>query len=118
MGNFVNPTGFTCVTKDLRIAKEEIFGPVLSGMTYENEDQAVELANDTEYGLQAYVSSADSDRANRVASQLIVGRVLINTLQHDPLATFGGFKHSGLGREYGVFGLEEYLEPKTIIEAR
>jgi aldehyde dehydrogenase (NAD+) len=115
MGNFVKPTIFTEVTNNMRIAKEEIFGPVLAVITYESEDEAIEIANDTEYGLQAYVSAGDPDRADKVASQLVAGRVLINSLHHDPLAPFGGFKQSGIGREYGVFGLEEYLEPKTII---
>jgi len=73
------------------------------------------MANDTVYGLQAYVSSADNERAHRVASQLDAGRVQVNVLTHDPMAPFGGFKQSGIGREYGVFGLEAYLEPKTIL---
>jgi aldehyde dehydrogenase (NAD+) len=115
-GNFVKPTVFAGVTGDMRIAREEIFGPVLSIMTYKTEEQAITMANDTIYGLQAYVSSADLQRARRIASRLVAGRVLINTLNHDPLAPFGGFRQSGIGREYGSFGLEAYLEPKTIIE--
>jgi aldehyde dehydrogenase (NAD+) len=100
----------------MRIAREEVFGPVLSIMTYKTEQEAIEMANDTIYGLLAYVSSSDQERARKVASQINAGRVLINTLNHDPLAPFGGFKQSGVGREGGVLGLEEYLEPKAIIE--
>ena len=107
--------GFAKVTRDMRIAKEEIFGPVLSILTYKTEAEAIEIANDTEFGLIAYVSSADPERANRVARKLAAGRVLINTIGHDPFAPFGGFKQSGIGREGGIFGLEEYLEPKAII---
>ena len=111
----MKPTVFANVTRDMRIAKEEIFGPVLSILTYKTEAEAVELANDTEFGLIAYVSSADPERANRVARKLAAGRVLINTIGHDPFAPFGGFKRSGIGREGGMFGLQEYLEPKAII---
>lgn len=114
-GNFVKPTVFTNVKNSMRIAREEIFGPVLSIITYKDEEDAIAIANDTDYGLQAYVSSADEKRARRVASQIIAGRVMINGLTHDPHAPFGGFKQSGIGREMGVFGLEEYLEPKTLL---
>jgi aldehyde dehydrogenase (NAD+) len=114
-GNFVKPTVFANVTREMRIAKEEIFGPVLSILTYKTEAEAIEIANDTEFGLIAYVSSADPERAARVARKLAAGRVLINTLSHDPFAPFGGFKQSGIGREGGIFGLQEYLEPKAII---
>lgn len=114
-GNFVKPTVFVNVHNHMRIAREEIFGPVLSVLTYKNEAEAIAIANDTNYGLQAYVSSADTDRAYRVASQIDAGRVLVNGLSHDPLAPFGGFKQSGIGREYGVYGLETYLEPKAIL---
>jgi aldehyde dehydrogenase (NAD+) len=115
-GFFVKPTAFAGVTGNMRIAKEEVFGPVLSIMTYKTEAEAIETANDTIYGLLAYVSSSDLQRARKVAAQINAGRVLINTLNHDPLAPFGGFKQSGIGREGGVLGLEEYLEPKAIIE--
>lgn len=115
-GFFVKPTAFAGVTKNMRIAREEVFGPVLCIMTYKTEQEAIEMANDTIYGLLAYVSSADQERARRVAAQINAGRVLINTLNHDSLAPFGGFKQSGIGREGGVLGLEEYLEPKAIIE--
>jgi len=115
-GFFVKPTAFAGVTGNMRIAKEEVFGPVLSIMTYKTEEEAIEMANDTIYGLLAYVSSGSQERARKVAAQINAGRVLINTLAHDPLAPFGGFKQSGIGREGGILGLEEYLEPKAIIE--
>jgi aldehyde dehydrogenase (NAD+) len=114
-GNFVKPTVFANVKPDMKIAKEEIFGPVLSILTYTTEAEVIQMANDSEYGLMAYVSSANVERAKRVARQLQAGRVLINTLSHDPLAPFGGFKQSGIGREGGVFGLREFLEPKAVI---
>jgi aldehyde dehydrogenase (NAD+) len=99
----------------MKIAREEIFGPVLSILTYTTEAEAIQMANDSDYGLMAYVSSTSADRAHRVARQLQAGRVLINTLAHDPLAPFGGFKQSGVGREGGIYGLREFLEPKAII---
>ena len=114
-GNFVRPTVFANVKPWMKISREEIFGPVLSILTYKMEAEAIEMANDSEFGLMAYVSSSNPDRANRVARQLQAGRVLINTLNHDPLAPFGGFKQSGIGREGGIFGLREFLEPKAII---
>ena len=114
-GNFVKATIFTNVRNDMRIAREEIFGPVLSIIPYKNEEDAIAIANDTSYGLAAYVSSADTGRAERVAARIDAGRVSINKFTHDPQAPFGGFKQSGIGREYGVYGLEEYLEPKTIL---
>src|SRR5476651_2208876 len=114
-GNFVKATIFTNVKNDMRIAQEEIFGPVLVIISYKNEDDAITIANDTTYGLHAYIFSADKERAYRVASQLDAGRVCINGLSHDSKAPFGGFKQSGIGREYGIFGLDEYLEPKAIL---
>jgi aldehyde dehydrogenase (NAD+) len=114
-GNFVKPTVFANVTRNMRIAREEIFGPVLSILTYKTEDEAIEIANDTEFGLVAYISSADTERANRVARKIAAGRIMINALSHDPFAPFGGFKQSGIGREGGIFGLEEFVEPKAII---
>src|SRR6202007_1972641 len=114
-GNFVKPTVFANVTREMRIAKEEIFGPVLSILTYKTEAEAIEIANDTEFGLIAYVSSADPERATGGGRKLAAGRVLITPLSHDPLGPFGGFKQSGIGREGGIFGLQEYLEPKAII---
>ncbi|MBB5395264.1 aldehyde dehydrogenase family protein [Mucilaginibacter sp. AK015] len=115
-GFYVKPTIFIGVRNDMRIAREEIFGPVLSVLSYRTEDEAIKIANDSEYGLMAYVSSGEEERAQNVADQLKAGRVLINTLKHDPMAPFGGFKSSGIGRENGITGLEEYLEPKTIIK--
>jgi aldehyde dehydrogenase (NAD+) len=114
-GNFIQPTVFFNVNNNMRIAREEIFGPVLSILTYKTEEEAIEIANDTDYGLQAYVSSENVERALNVASQIDAGRVMINELSHDPMAPFGGFKQSGIGREMGVYGLEAYLEPKTIL---
>ena len=112
-GYFVRPTLFAGVTNDMTIAREEIFGPVLSVLTYRDEDHAVDIANDTDYGLQAYVFSSDPARARRVASRLQAGRVLIN-LARETLSPFGGFKQSGIGREYGSYGLEAFLEPRAV----
>ncbi|GAA5156772.1 MULTISPECIES: aldehyde dehydrogenase family protein [Amycolatopsis] len=113
-GYFVRPTVFADVTNDMTIAREEIFGPVLSVIAYRDEDHAVEIANDTTYGLHAYVFSADLERARNIASRLEVGRVAING-GYEPLSPFGGFKQSGIGREYGVFGLEGFLEPRSVM---
>ncbi|MBO9583574.1 MAG: aldehyde dehydrogenase family protein [Flavobacterium sp.] len=117
-GNFVKPTVFINATNQMRIAREEIFGPVLSVITYKTEEEAIEIANDTTYGLQAYVSSSDEKRAHAVASQLNAGRVQINGIGHDPMAPFGGFKQSGIGREFGTIGLEAYLEPRALIQQK
>jgi aldehyde dehydrogenase (NAD+) len=114
-GWFVRPTVFTGVRNDMRIAREEIFGPVLCVMPYEDEAEAIAIANDTTYGLQAYVESADLAHARRVADQLECGRVVINGAPHEPLAPFGGFKQSGIGREYGRFGLETHLEARAVL---
>ena len=114
-GWFVRPTVFANVRNDMRIAREEIFGPVLCVIAYRDEEDAIAIANDTVYGLQASVFSADPARARAVASRLLAGRVQINGLHHEPMAPFGGFKQSGIGREFGVFGLEAYLEPKTVM---
>ena len=114
-GYFVKPTVFANVTPSMTIAREEIFGPVLSILAYETEDEAVAIANDTPYGLQAYVSSTDLARANQVAGRLIAGRVHINGVHDDLIAPFGGFKQSGIGREFGPYGLDSYLEPKVIL---
>jgi aldehyde dehydrogenase (NAD+) len=116
-GYFVNPTVFAGVRNDMDIAREEIFGPVLSILEYENEDDAIRIANDSVYGLQAYVFSSQTGRAERVASQLEAGTVLINRIKPELLAPFGGLKQSGVGREFGVFGLEAFLEPKSIVSA-
>lgn len=114
-GFYVKPTIFLGVNNQMRIAREEIFGPVLSVISYHDEQEAISIANDTEYGLMAYVSGEDITRANRVAARLKAGRVLINTLRHDPLAPFGWYKNSGIGRENGIYGLDEFLEAKTLI---
>ncbi len=114
-GWFVRPTIFTGVTNQMRIAREEIFGPVLCLIPYRDEAEAIEIANDTTYGLAGYVLSSNLDRAKRVAGQLEAGRVAINGAPHEPLAPFGGFKQSGIGREYGLFGLESFLEPRAVL---
>lgn len=114
-GWFVRPTLFGAVNNSMRIAREEIFGPVLCLLPYADEDEAVRIANDTPYGLQNYVLGGDPARAAAVAERLESGRVAVNAAFHDPLAPFGGFKQSGIGREYGAFGLEALLEPQAII---
>jgi aldehyde dehydrogenase (NAD+) len=114
-GFFVRPTIFSEVVPSMRIAREEIFGPVLSIMPYRDEEEAVAIANDTVYGLGSHIQSADPERARRFASRIRAGQVLINYPAWDAQAPFGGYKRSGNGREYGVFGLEEYLETKAII---
>ena len=114
-GWFVRPTIFTGVTNEMRIAREEIFGPVLVVIPYRTDEEAIRLANDTSYGLHAYVHGADVDRAKRIAKGLEAGRVAINGAPHEPLAPFGGFKQSGIGREFGVYGLEAHLEPRAIM---
>lgn len=114
-GNFVKATIFTAVNNAMTIAREEIFGPVLCIIPYQTEAEAIEIANDTPYGLAAYISSADSERAKRVAAEIDAGRICINGFSHDPLVPFGGFKQSGIGREYGVYGLQPYLEIKAVL---
>jgi aldehyde dehydrogenase (NAD+) len=116
-GFFVKPTVFVNVTNDMTIAQEEIFGPVLSVIAYDSEDEAVRIANDSKYGLHAAVLGTDVDRARRVASQLRAGRVVINGMTDDPQAPWGGFKYSGVGREYGRYGIEAFLEARAILEA-
>ncbi len=114
-GYFVRPTVFAGVTNDMTIAREEIFGPVLSILAYKDEEEAVRIANDTEYGLSGYVSSGDAERAKRVARRLRTGNVHINGAGPDFNAPFGGYKKSGNGREWGVYGLEEFLETKAVM---
>jgi aldehyde dehydrogenase (NAD+) len=116
-GYFVKPTVFVNVKNDMTIAREEIFGPVLSVIAYDSEDEAIALANDSRYGLHAAVIGTDLQRARRVASQLRAGRVVINGMTDDPLAPWGGFKYSGIGREYGRYGIEAFLETRAILDA-
>ena len=116
-GYFVQPTVFVNVKNDMTIAREEIFGPILSVIAYDSEDEAIAIANDSRYGLHGAVIGTDVDRARRVASQLRAGRVVINGMTDDPQAPWGGFKYSGVGREYGRYGIEAFLEPRAILEA-
>ena len=113
-GYYVKPTVFADVTNDMTIAKEEIFGPVLSIIKYENEDEAVKLANDTEYGLAGYVQG-ETEHAKIIARKIRAGQVIINGGARGTGAPFGGYKSSGNGREHGLHGLEECLETKAII---
>jgi len=115
-GFFVKPTVFVNVNNDMTIAREEIFGPVLSVIAYDSEDEAVSIANDSKYGLHAAVLGTDIKRARRVASQLRAGRVVINGMTDDPQAPWGGFKYSGIGREYGRYGIDAFLETRAILE--
>ncbi|QEI06585.1 aldehyde dehydrogenase family protein [Pigmentiphaga aceris] len=113
-GYFVQPTIFADVDPSMTIAREEVFGPVLAIIPYDTEDQAVAIANDSVYGLSGYVSSANVDRARSVARRLRTGMVHINGSKSSASAPFGGYKQSGNGREWGVFGFDEYLETKAI----
>ena len=113
-GFFVRPTVFSNVTRDMTIAQEEIFGPVLSILPYDTEEEAIEIANDTIYGLAGGVWSGDQERAKKVARQMRTGQVEVNGGGFNLMAPFGGFKQSGHGRELGAFGLEEYLEIKSL----
>ena len=114
-GYYVKPTVFSHVTNDMTIAREEIFGPVLSLIGYEDDDDAVRIANDTLYGLSGYVSSSDPERAKQVARRMRTGNVHVNGAGPDNGAPFGGYKQSGNGREWGRFGFEEFLEVKAIM---
>ncbi|MFL7960696.1 aldehyde dehydrogenase family protein [Pseudomonas kielensis] len=114
-GFYTRPTVFSEVDNAMRIAQEEIFGPVLCIIAYETIDEAVAIANDTIYGLGAHVQSQDIELARAVAARIRAGQVLLNYPAWNPMAPFGGYKRSGNGREYGVFGLEEYLETKAIV---
>jgi aldehyde dehydrogenase (NAD+) len=116
VGYFVKPTVFVNVKNDMAIAQEEIFGPVLSVIAYDSEDEAIRIANDSKYGLHAAVLGTDLQRARRVASQIRAGRVVINNMTDDPQAPWGGFKYSGVGREYGQYGIEAFLETRAILE--
>jgi aldehyde dehydrogenase (NAD+) len=114
-GYFVKPTVFANVRNDMTIAREEIFGPVLSILPYKDEEEAIKIANDTLYGLSGYVSSSDLDHARRVAARLRTGNVHLNGAPADFSSPFGGYKQSGNGREWGSFGFEEFLEVKAVL---
>ncbi len=114
-GYYVKPTVFANVTPSMTIAREEIFGPVLAIMPYRDEEEAIAIANDTPYGLAAYVQSTDRARARRVAMRMRAGSVYVNYPAWDPASPFGGYKQLGNGREYGEWGLEAFLEVKGIV---
>ncbi len=116
-GYHVQPTVFAGVTPDMRIAREEVFGPVLAMLPYDSEAEVVALANDTAYGLAAYVQSKDAARAASVAKQMRAGTVYVNYPDWDAAVPFGGYKQSGNGREYAEFGLDEFLEIKGVVSA-
>jgi len=113
-GWFARPTVFADATPDMTIMREEIFGPVLAIMPFDTEDEAVALANDTPYGLAAYIQTGSADRARRVASRLRAGMIQVNGAHRASGMPFGGYKQSGVGREGGTFGIEEFLEVKTV----
>ena len=114
-GYYVKPTVFAGVSNDMAIAREEIFGPVLSILPYKNEEEAIEIANDTDYGLYGYVFSNNAERAKLVANRIRAGSVSINGAGADPSTPFGGYKQSGNGRERGPFGFDEFLEVKAVL---
>jgi betaine-aldehyde dehydrogenase len=113
-GHYVEPTVFAEVTPRMTIAQEEIFGPVLSILPYDTEEEAIAIANDTIYGLAGGVWSGDRDRAMRVARRMRTGQVDVNGGRFNPLAPFGGYKRSGIGREFGRYGLEEFFQIKSV----
>jgi aldehyde dehydrogenase (NAD+) len=117
-GYYVRPTVFGGVKSGMTIEREEAFGPVLAVMSYRDEDEAVRIANDTIYGLAAYVSSTDIEHARAVAARLRAGTVNINYPPWDVHAPFGGYKQSGNGREYAEFGIDDYLELKAVVGYR
>ncbi|MEO1137439.1 MAG: aldehyde dehydrogenase family protein, partial [Pseudomonadota bacterium] len=114
-GYYVKPTIFAGMTNDMTIAREEIFGPVMGIIGYDTEDEAIRIANDTEYGLAGYVSSSDIDHARDVASKIRAGYVTINNANMDFAAPFGGYKRSGNGREFGEHAFDEFLEVKSML---
>jgi len=116
-GFYSRPTIFSGVTNDMTIAREEIFGPVLCILPYDTEEEAIRIANDTPYGLSAYVWGDTHEHARRVGSRMRAGNVHINGAQLDICGSFGGYKQSGLGREWGAFGFEEFLEVKSVFGA-
>ena len=113
-GYFVKPTVFADANNQMTIAREEIFGPVLTMIPFDTEEDAVEIANDTVYGLTNYVQTQDGDRANRVARQMRAGMVEMNGTSRAAGSPFGGYKQSGNGREGGVLGIEDFLEVKAV----
>jgi aldehyde dehydrogenase (NAD+) len=115
-GYFVKPTVFVNVKNEMAIAQEEIFGPGLCLIAYDSDEDAIRIANDSRYGLHGAVLGTDLRRTRRVASQLRAGRVVINGMTDDPQAPWGGFKYSGVGREYGRYGIEAFVEPRAILE--
>ncbi|MDD3249827.1 MAG: aldehyde dehydrogenase family protein [Smithellaceae bacterium] len=114
-GFYIKPTVFAGVNNSMRIAQEEIFGPVICMIPYKNEEEAIAIANDSAFGLSGYVQSASIDRARDVAKRMRTGMVHLNGAELDPVAPFGGYKQSGNGREWGRYGLEDYLETKSIM---
>ncbi|MDR6952272.1 aldehyde dehydrogenase (NAD+) [Ancylobacter sp. 3268] len=114
-GYYIRPTVFGHVTNDMTIAREEIFGPVLSVLSYDSEDQAVEIANDTVYGLAAYIQSQEIEHARAVAARMRAGSVYLNYPEWDTMAPFGGYKQSGNGREYADWAIHDFLEIKGIV---
>jgi aldehyde dehydrogenase (NAD+) len=114
-GYYARPTVFGNVTRDMTIAREEIFGPVLSILPYDSEEEAIDIANDTVYGLAAYVQSSNLEKARAIARQMQAGSVYINYPEWDMAAPFGGYKQSGNGREYADFALNDFLEIKGIV---
>jgi aldehyde dehydrogenase (NAD+) len=113
-GYFVKPTLFTNVHNQMRIAQEEIFGPVLVMIPFTNENEAIDIANDSPYGLGAYIATTDMEKARRVSRALKSGTVHINGAEQEYCTPFGGYKQSGNGREYGVYGIHEFQEIKAI----
>ncbi len=116
-GFYVKPTTFTRVRNDMKVARNEIFGPVLCLLPYASDELAIQMANDSDYGLSGYVSGADADRVTHVANQLRAGMIHINGAKMDRNAPFGGYKHSGNGRERGPQGFDEFLETKAVLGA-
>ncbi len=114
-GYYVRPTVFADVSNQMTIAREEIFGPVLCVIGYRDIEDAVAIANDTIYGLAAYVQSASEDRANEVAARIEAGVVFVNGASEDPNAPFGGYKMSGNGREWGEIAFDDFLEIKAVV---
>ncbi|WP_206524638.1 aldehyde dehydrogenase family protein [Devosia sp. 1566] len=114
-GYYVHPTVFGDVTRQMTIAREEIFGPVLSILNYETEEEAIEIANDTPFGLAGFIQSSDPERALKLAKRIRAGRVYLNGAPFDRSLPFGGYKQSGNGREFGVYGFREYLEVKAVL---